>query len=349
MKTIEPTRTSFSAFRKSAPRALNLSTHELVRIGFLELGSSIPVVVEPAIGDLDLMGWSAGQRDFLETLLLKHGAILFRGFGLVSVEEFERFALAICPQLFGEYGDLPSAGEGKKVYKSTPYPADRVILFHNESSHQHRWPRKQWFFCIKAATECGETPIVDCRQIYARLDPAMRDLFELRGLLYVRNFVDGLDVSWPEFFKTNERARVEEHCRHSGIEFEWLADGGLRTRQRCPAVIRHPRTGEKSFFNQLQLHHASFLEPVERSSLLSLFGAEGLPRNVYFGDGSVIEDGVAQAIGALYWDVAAQFRWQEGDVLMLDNMLTAHARNPYKGERRIAVAMGEMVDCADFV
>jgi alpha-ketoglutarate-dependent taurine dioxygenase len=349
MKTIEPTRPSFSTFRKCAPRALSLSTQELVQTGFLEPRSSIPLVMEPAIDDLDLVGWSAGQRDSLESLLLRHGAILFRGFRLASVEEFERFALAICPQLFGEYGDLPSVGEGKRVYKSTPYPADRTILFHNESSHQHRWPMKQWFFCVKAATERGETPIVDCRQIYARLEPAMRDTFERQGLLYVRNFVDGLDVSWSEFFKTDDRSRVEEYCRRSATEFEWLSDGGLRTRQRCPAVIRHPRTGEKSFFNQLQLHHVSFLEQEERSSLLSLFGAEGLPRNVYLGDGTVIEDDVAQAIGSLYWDVAVQFPWQEGDVLMLDNMLTAHARNPYGGERRIVVAMGEMVDSKEVV
>jgi alpha-ketoglutarate-dependent taurine dioxygenase len=349
MKTIEPIRASLGGFRKSNPRAVSISTQELVKTGFLEAGSSIPLVVEPAIGDLDIAEWSAGERDFLERLLLKHGAILFRGFRLGSVEDFERLALAICPQLFGEYGDLPSAGEGKRVYKSTPYPADRTILFHNESSHQHRWPTKQWFFCVKAAAERGETPIVDCRQVYARLEPAMRDRFERLGLLYVRNFVDGLDVSWPQFFKTEERSGVEEYCRGAAIEFEWLAGGGLRTRQRCPAVIRHPRTGEKSFFNQLQLHHVSFLEPAERSSLLSLFGAEGMPRNVYFGDGSTIADDDARAIGALYWDVAAQFPWQEGDVLMLDNMLTAHARNPYRGERRIVVAMGEMVESADVV
>lgn len=347
MKTIEPTPASFGAFRKCKPRAVSISPQALVRTGFMEACRSIPLVIEPAIGDLDVAEWSAGERNFLESALLKHGAILFRGFRLASVEEFERLALAICPQLFAEYGDLPSAGESKRVYKSTPYPADRTILFHNESSHQHRWPTKQWFFCVKAAVERGETPVVDCRQIYALLEPATRDRFERLGLLYVRNFVDGLDVSWQEFFRTDERPQVEEYCRRAAIDFEWFDGGSLRTRQRCPAVIRHPRTGEKSFFNQIQLHHVSFLEPEERSSLLSLYGPEGLPRNVYFGDGTVIEDDEARAIGALYWDVAAQFPWQAGDVLMLDNMLTAHARNPYRGERKIVVAMGEMVASAD--
>jgi alpha-ketoglutarate-dependent taurine dioxygenase len=347
MKMNEPARPSLRMFKKSSPRAFNLSTQELVKIGPLEPGGSMPAVVEPATDDLDIVGWCAGEKELLDRLLLKHGAVLFRGCRLASPEEFERLAAAICPQLFGEYGDLPSAGEGKRIYKSTPYPADRTILFHNESSHQHRWPTKQWFFCIKAAAAGGETPIVDCRQIYARLESSLRDRFEQQGLIYVRNFVDGLDVSWQEFFRTGERSAVEDYCRRTAIEYEWLSGGGLRTRQRCPAVIRHPHTGERSFFNQIQLHHASFLEPAERNSLLSIFGAEGLPRNVYFGDGSPIDDAVAQAVGSLYWEVAVQFRWQEGDVLMLDNMLTAHARNPYVGERRIAVAMGDMVNAAD--
>ena len=34
--------------------------------------------------------------------------------------------------------------------------------------------------------------------------------------------------------------------------------------------------------------------------------------------------------------------WQEGDIALLDNMLTAHARDPYSGPRKIVVAMGQM-------
>jgi hypothetical protein len=38
---------------------------------------------------------------------------------------------------------------------------------------------------------------------------------------------------------------------------------------------------------------------------------------------------------------AVVFPWQAGDVLMLDNMLTAHARRPFGGARRVVVAMAE--------
>lgn len=337
-----------SKFKKSKPKVVTLSDQELIKTGFLEGTDTMPLLVQPNASDIDLGAWAESNRDFIEEKLLKHGALLFRGFDLRSVNEFESFASSVCPQLYGEYGDLPSEEEGKKVYRSTPYPPDKTILFHNESSHMHRWPTKQFFFCVKAAKERGETPSVDCRKMYDRLDPEIREILEKKNLLYVRNFVDGLDVSWKDFFMTDDRSAVEEYCRRSGTEFEWLENGGLRTLQRCPAVISHPKTGEKSFFNQVELHHVSFLEPDVRDSLISLYGEKGLPRNVYYGDGTTIPDSVMEKIADLYWKTSVQFRWQEGDVLMVDNMLVAHARNPYVGERKIVVAMGEMVDRDSF-
>ncbi|MNJ78479.1 Taurine catabolism dioxygenase TauD, TfdA family [compost metagenome] len=39
-----------------------------------------------------------------------------------------------------------------------------------------------------------------------------------------------------------------------------------------------------------------------------------------------------------------RFDWRKGDVILLDNMLAAHARDPFEGPRKIVVAMGEMVE-----
>jgi hypothetical protein len=93
----------------------------------------------------------------------------------------------------------------------------------------------------------------------------------------------------------------------------------------------------------------SCLEPDVRDSMLSLFSEQDLPRQVYYGDGSPIEDAVMQEISNVYWETAVSFTWQEGDILMLDNMLTAHARNPFKGERKIVVALAEMISVNDVI
>ena len=304
--------------------------------------TTFPLVVQPDRADLDPASWARDNTSFVTESLLRYGALLFRGFDLRSIPDFERFAEMICPDLFGDYGDLPREALGEKVYETTPYPADKAILFHNESSHMPRWPMKQFFYCITPPRERGETLVVDCRTIYKQLEEKVVERFQKKKLMYVRNFVEGLDVSWEEFFKTDDNAEVEKRCREMGMECEWT-DEGLRLRQFAPAVVRHPKTAEMIFFNQLQLHHVSHLDPEIRDSLEMLYGEEGLPRNVYYGDGSPIDDGLVAEIEQLYWSNAVPHRWQSRDVVLVDNMLISHARNPYVGPRKIVVAMGELI------
>jgi len=336
-------RPSLSSFK---PQAVKLSSATLVRREYF-FDEKFPLVYAASAGNLDLADWAKNRMPELQQELLQNGAILFRGFDVRSASHFERFCEVLCPELYREYGDLPRPSVENAVYESTPYPPDKPILMHNESSHLHSWPLKQWFFCVQPARERGETPIVDSRRLYQRLDPAVRDKFAHLGLLYVRNLSRDLDLGWREFFRTEDRSEVEQRCREAGFDFEWTEDDGLRISTLAPAVARHPKTGEMVFFNQIQAHHISCLDPEVRESLLSLYSQDRLPRNVYYGDGCPIEDSLVADLRALYDEMAVSFPWQEGDVLMVDNMLTAHGRNPFEGPRKILVAMGEVVTKAD--
>ena len=328
-------------------KTVSLSEMELIKTGYLQPEEMLPLVVQPVVDSMDLADWATSNREFIETEVLKHGAILFRGFSIDSVFMFEQFALTICCELFGEYGDLPRAEIGNKIYSSTPYPPNETILFHNESSHMNRWPLKIFFFCFNAAQQGGETPIIDCRKIYQLLDPKIRERFRQKQIMYVRNFTDNLDVSWQEFFQTMDKSEVENYCHKNCIDFEWKPDNGLRTRHVRPAVTTHPNTNEMIFFNQLQLHHVLCLDSTIRESLLSLFEERDLPRNVYYGDGAPIESTVLDEIRRVYQEASISFPWQEGDILMLDNMLIAHGRNPYVGRRKIMVALGDIINDED--
>ena len=322
-------------------KAVKLSQDRLIKTDYLQPGTTLPFVIKPNVDDLNILEWARSSRDFIEAKLLHNGAILFRDFRIDSAADFEGFAEAICPGLFGEYGDLPREGVSGRVYGSTPYPQEQAILFHNESSHMYCWPNKIWFFCVQPAQTGGETPIVDCRKVCKLLSPKLRERFERKQLMYVRNYTDSLDVSWQDFFHTTNKTVVEDYCRQAKMGFEWSGNR-LRTYKVRPAVTDHSKTGEQVFFNQLQLHHISCLEPAVRESLLSIFGEENLPRNVYYGDGSPIEDSVMAEVESVYQEARTSFPWQKGDILMLDNMLIAHGRNPYVGPRKIVVAMGEM-------
>lgn len=323
-------------------RGMALSGSESVREGHLATGEALPLVLEPAGDGVDLVAWAAERKDALGDALLKNGGILFRGFHVGGVPEFERFVRALSDEVLDyTYRSTPRSEVGGKIYTSTEYPADQSIPMHNEMSYTRSWPRKIWFFSIQVAVAGGETPIADSRKVFQQLDPEIRRKFAAKGVMYVRNYGHGLDLSWQDVFQTRDRTVVEAFCRQSGIELEWRGRDGLRTRQVCQAVARHPETGEDLWFNQAHLFHVSSLDPATRAALCAEFGEEELPRNTYYGDHSPIEENDLDEIREVYRRNQVVFPWREGDVLMLDNMLIAHGRRPYTGSRRVVVGMAE--------
>jgi alpha-ketoglutarate-dependent taurine dioxygenase len=318
------------------------SRQDWVQEELLPAGRQLPLVLKPAMDEVDLIAWVRDFRQAIDSRLRSYGAILFRGFGLGSAGELEDLIAAVSGGLMGyEDRSSPRSLVSGNIYTSTDHPSDQSIALHNENSYSFTWPLKIFFFGLLPATSGGETPIADSRRVYQRLDPELRERFHRRRLMYVRNFGDGLGLPWQTAFQTEDPAAVEEFCRNADIETEWKSGGRLRTRQIRPAVARHPLGGEPVWFNQAHLFHVSGLAPEVRSELLAAFAEEDLPSNVYYGDGSPIEEPALDAIRAAYDAETIAFPWQQGDVLMLDNMLIAHGRAPFEGPRKIVVGMAE--------
>lgn len=301
-----------------------------------------PLVISPAVDGVNLANWTKNNRDFIESNLLRCGALLFRGFGSFGPEELERFIESLSGDLL-EYRERSSPRhqvEGR-IYSSTDYPAHQSIFFHNENSYQHVWPMKIFFLCQTPAERGGDTPIADTRQVLRLLRPETVKRFARKGCMYVRNFDDQLGLSWPTVFQTHDRAAVESYCRSANIACEWKDDQGLRTRAVRPAIATHPRTAERTWFNHVAFFHVTTLEASIRDGLLATMEENDLPANTYYGDGSPIEADVLDEIRDAYRRTSVSFAWRRSDLLLLDNMLTAHSRTPYAGERRILVGMSE--------
>jgi alpha-ketoglutarate-dependent taurine dioxygenase len=306
-------------------------------------GGLLPLVVRPRRADLPLVDWAGSHRGVVEDLLSRHGGILFRGFAVDKPADLEAFIHAVSGEAL-EYKERssPRSAVAGRIYTSTDYPPSYAIFLHNENSYQQAWPQKIFFMCQHAAATGGETPIADCRRVLAAIDPQIRDRFAAQGWMYVRNFGDGLGLDWRTVFQTDDKASVERHCRHSGITVEWKSGDRLRTCAVRPAITAHPRTGEPLWFNHATFFHVSTLEPEIREALLAEFDDESeLPANTYYGDGSPIEPATLDHLRSAYLQATVRFPWQQGDLLLLDNMLVAHGRSPFRGERRILVGMSE--------
>ena len=302
----------------------------------------LPLLVQAEGSNTSLVDWISSNRKQLSANILKHGGILFRGFAIESADQFEEVIGTVSGRLLEyTYRSTPRTVVSGKIYSSTEYPPHQTILLHNENSYTRDWPMKIWFFSRICATTGGETPIADSRRVFQRIPREVRERFEGKGVMYVRNYGSGFDLPWQEVFQTSDRAEVEVFCQGAGMQFEWLPNDRLRTRQICPAVASHPVTGEMVWFNQAHLFHVSRLPEEVRDALLTIFAEENLPRNVYFGDGAKIDSADLDLICEAYEQEKIAFPWEQGDVLLLDNMLTAHARNPFTGERQVVVGMAE--------
>ena len=324
-------------------KSISVNDADLVKTSILLPESTLPLAIQPKIGGVDVLSWARMNLNFIQSSLYKHGALLFRNFDVSNVNDFERFADAVSAEKLMQYTERSSPRHEVTghIYTSTDYPADQTIFPHNEHSYSLSWPMKLFLYCQTPALKGGETPIGDCRRILQRIDPKVREQFSKKGWMYVRNFGDGFGLSWQTAFNTNNPEQVEAYCESHDIQFQWSAGRRLRTRQVRPAVARHPVTGEETWFNHATFFHITTLEKSLQQGLRSGLDDEDLPNNTYYGDGTPIEDEVMEGLRRAYTEKMVKFPWKTGDILILDNMLAAHARSSYEGPRRILFAMAE--------
>ncbi|NJP21132.1 MAG: TauD/TfdA family dioxygenase [Hydrococcus sp. CRU_1_1] len=323
---------------------VSLAKEKFFEIDCLRHDKTLPLVIKAISNDIEVTDCLEDSQGLIKEKLNKHGAILLRGFNLDTPTAFEKACFLLCPDLFNKNGEHPRETISGNVYTPVFYPAEQKLLWHNENSFNHSWPKKIFFGCRQPAKQGGETPIVDSRKVFELINPKVRERFLEKKIMYIRNYDYGLGLDWQTVFNSENKAEVEAVCKKDFMDLEWKKNGGLRTRAVRPAIVKSSQTGEFTWFAQAQHWHISCMDVKTRKALLSSFSEEDLPRNCYYGDGSPIEDSVMSEICEVYQKLEVSFSWQSGDLLILDNLLTAHARNPYVGERKLLVAMGEMMN-----
>ncbi len=306
----------------------------------------LPVLRVGAPGEA--VGWAAAHRDVLRAVVTDHGAVLVRGLGLRDAAETGVVFRALASGLMTEreaFAARQAYSDG--VYSSSRWPPNQPMCMHHELSYALEFPGLMLFACLTAPPSGGATGVADAAAVLAALPAGLVARFEREGWLLTRNFNDDIGASVADAFGTDDRGAVEGYCRANGIEFEWQPDGGLRTRQHRSAVVRHPVTGQRCWFNQIAFLNERTIDPEVREYLADIYGEDGLPFNTRFGHGDPVGEDVVQLLNEVYEEHTVCEPWQTGDLLLVDNVRMAHSREPYQGPREVLVAMADAVRLAD--
>ncbi len=311
--------------------------------GFISPTQSLPLVLTAKDSNTDLVKWAEENKAYITANKEKYGAVLFRGFNVTSAEKFEQVIAATSSDAI-KYMERSSPRDSVSgnIYTSTSQPKESEIFLHTEQSFNLTFPLHIYFNCHVAAESGGCTPLADTRKIYQRIPEPIRDKLIEKGYLYQRNFMKYMYVSWQNCYQTEDKQEVEQYCKDNQIEFSWGDnDITLTTKQVRPAVSRHPGTGEYCWFNHCTFFNFATLDPKVQQFLSRSYSEQEYPNHTFYGDGSTIEPEVIETLINAYEAEKTTFEWQPGDVLMVDNMLVAHGRQSFAGDRLVLTGMSE--------
>src|SRR5688572_9517225 len=311
-------------------------------LGIDQQPEKAPLLLADASGDAP--SWAAEHRDALRAVVAEHGSVLVRGLGLRDATEVGAVFGRLSTGLMAETEAFaPRRAYSDGVYSSSNWPPNQPMCMHHELSYTLEFPGLMLFACLGAPTGGGATAVADSATVLDALPTELVTRFEREGWLLTRSYNDEIGASVAEAFGTEDRGAVESYCRANAIDFEWQADGGLRTRQRRSALLHHPRTGRRCWFNQIAFLNEWTMAPEVREFLVDMYGADGLPFNTRFGDGDPVGEDVVELLNEVYDANAVREPWQAGDLLLVDNIRFAHSREPFDGPREVLVGMADPV------
>lgn len=294
----------------------------------------------------DAPRWAARNREALLAAVAETGAVVVRGLGLRDAATVE----AVCRQLGKPMIEREAFAARRRLsdvlYSSSHWPPNQPMCMHHEQSYALEFPSLMLFACTTAPADGGATTVADSAAVLRALPRELVERFERTGWLLIRNYNGEIGASIADAFGTDDRGAVEDYCRANAIAFEWPPDGGLRTRQFRSAVVRHPRSGLRCWFNQIAFLSSWTLDPELREYLVDSYGEDGLPFDTRFGNGDPLDADTVQTINAVYDSHTVRDGWQSGDLMLVDNIRMAHGREPYAGPREILVAMADATKLA---
>jgi len=306
--------------------------------------------------------WMSEKRADITATLHTDGALVLRRFPQIQrPEDYQRVISAGFPHL-RDYvgGSSPRTKLNGRIMTATETPPNWSIPLHQEMAYTRSGPHRVAFLCLAPAPVGGLSLLGDMATALEVIPADIRHEFEGRGLRLRRVLPSresaaskaGVKKNWQEAFDTDDANVVDAIAEERGWDRQWLTGNTLQlTQELMAATHKHPVTGREVWHNQ-----AHFFAPAcmidwaardhrtddERELREVLETSPELVDNVVYGDGGTpVPSEMALAVAHSLRSLERGFALERGDILIVDNILMAHGRSPFSGERRLLVALAD--------
>jgi len=304
---------------------------------------TFPRIIENQAGFTEMpavLNWLATEVESINEQLASSGAVLFRGFPVVTPEDFDAFSVAFG---YGDFTYKESLSNAvrinftPRVFTANEAPPDVEIYLHHEMAQTPLSPEKIFFCCLSAAQEGGATPLCRSDCLYAAFKerhPGWAAQFAELGLKYRIQMPAQADIdsgqgrSWGSTLSVETVNEAEERLRALGYSWRWEDDGSLITITPVMQAVKQLPDGSESFYNQVLAAHLGW-KPV----------GESQEEPLVFGNGDVIPDEALTELASISKEFTIPLDWEDGDVALVDNHRVMHGRYPFSGAKKRSVVV----------
>ncbi|KAL2832171.1 hypothetical protein BDW59DRAFT_181462 [Aspergillus cavernicola] len=308
------------------------------------------------------------KTNTLTTLLSTHGTLLFRSLPITSATSFSTFtqAFGFHPhEIIGIVVNRPTLAPN--VSPANEAPPHIRIYNHNESPQVPHAPGYVFFYCQKApkGNSGGETPISSSLELFNRVKkeiPGFVEELAEKGILsrvvykwgkqyeggstlreaFGKEILDGED---EETKKQKIEKQIKRYGRGEWTRFEWVDDDhdaegqSLVVTHQLPVIRTQSGTNLPTLFTGLAAYY--------RNKLGAAKGGKAERKNVatqLYGDGTDIPEEYLAILARITDEIRVLHKWEEGDVLVFDNVIAQHGREPWEGEQGDRVVLASLYD-----
>jgi hypothetical protein len=288
--------------------------------------------------------WCELARDEIAERLHRDGVVAVHGLGVTDAQELVDVVRALGHEPVDPlepFTPRPVLAPG--AYGSAAWPAESPMCMHHELGYALRPPSLVAVACLTAPRTGGATAVADGAAVLADLPPDIVEPAIRTGWSLCRTYSGPVGLTWQDAFGADSPDTVEQYARENDLQLEWL-DSVLVTRRTRPAVLEPTGAPGPVWCNQLAFLSEWTMDPVVRDYLIMELGQDALPFRTSYGDGTPFGPAAVERVNAVY-DRHRRWRpWQPGDVLLVDNLRTAHNREPYTGDRQMVVVHADPVE-----